>query len=201
MPEKALLEPAVEPEVEERELRTELLAGIPDVEPEVFLGALAPELAHAAVGRHAVVVVETHRRRVDDRAVADREKHGDPQQATGDRRGDQRVLVLGVDDVGALAPGHTADGDRRPQVEERIRQPLRRRRPPPGNQPSRERKPDNAHAAPLLARGGAPVRRHHGYPVTARGESAGERGQAPLGPTRRERREGATSRFHRLSRA
>src|SRR5439155_18252116 len=78
--EKALLEPAVEPEVEERELRAELPPRVLHVQGEVLLGALPPELPHAAVGRHSVVMVETDGRGVDDRAVADREKDGHAQE-------------------------------------------------------------------------------------------------------------------------
>src|SRR5204862_6060403 len=175
-------------EVEERELRAKLATLILDVEGEVLLGALAPELADAAVRWLPIVVVQAERRRVDDGAVADRQEDREAEQPPGERRGDERVLVLRVDDLGALAPGDAGDGEPGPRVEERVREPLRGRERSSRRQPHGKRKPHDRHALALLAPRRAVVRRHDGDAVAAAGHGAGERLEAPLGASRRERR-------------
>src|SRR5207237_1486524 len=72
---EALLQPGVEPAMEEGELGGEPGPPALDVEIEVLDRALAPELGDAAVDGHPVAVMQTHGRRVDEAAVADRRDH------------------------------------------------------------------------------------------------------------------------------
>ena len=169
--------------------QAKLATRVLDVEGEVLLGALAPELADAAVRRPPIVVVQAERRRVDDGSVADRQEDREAEQPPGERRGDERVLVLRVNDLGALAPGDAGDGEPGPRVEERVREPLRGRERSSRRQPHGKRKPHDRHALALLAPRRAVVRRHDGDAVAAAGHGAGEGLQAPLGASRRERRE------------
>src|SRR5439155_13098411 len=173
----------------ERELRAELPARILHVECEVLFRALAPQLAHAAVGRHPVVVVETEGRRVDDRPVADGKEDGNAEQPSRDRGRNERVLVLRMDHVRASPLRCTEDSERRPGVEERVREPLRGRRTPSRLELLGKGEPDDADAVGFLAWRGAPVRCHDRYAVAAPGQGTGERLQTPLGPAWRERGE------------
>src|SRR5207245_4446800 len=124
-----------------------------------------------------------------DRAGAKRERDGDAQRPPRERRGNERVLVLSMDHVRAYPPGHSEDGERRPAVEEGVREPLRGRQPPPGLEPLGKRKPDDVDAVVLLARRGAPVRRHDRHAVAAPGQRMGERIEAPLRTAWRKGRE------------
>jgi hypothetical protein len=70
-----LLEPRIEPAVEKAELDPEAAPRSLRIQMEVLFRALAPELPHPAVGRHPIPVMQAHRRRVDDAAVADGDDH------------------------------------------------------------------------------------------------------------------------------
>ena len=145
----------------------ELPPAAPHVAGEVVLGALAPELLHAAVGRHAVARVQAHRRGVDDARVPDGEDHGHAESPARPRAGDQRVLVLDVDDLGPLAGGDPADPERGVAVEDGVGEPLRRHGRPARRGLQRKREPHDAEAVAFLARGPSVVGRDHRDPVAA----------------------------------
>ena len=115
--------------------------------------------------------------------------NGHAGEPPGDETGQQHVLVLGVDDLGALG----ADGARQlepaPDREERVQEHALGHDRAAGRALDREGEAADAEPVALLERGRAVVGRDDDHALPVARESPGQRLSAPLGAARRVRRE------------
>src|SRR5207237_2127840 len=151
--EHALAEPGgVEPAIEEGQPRAQAPATTAHVLVEIGDRALAPELPDSAVGWTAVVLVQAHRRRIDEARVPNGHEHRAPGQPVCNDARHEHVLVLDVDDVDVLGTHQArelqARGEIRDRVQEKFLRPERAARRP--GSAARQPEPPDPKALALL---------------------------------------------------